>query len=285
MLRMLLLAMAALAPSLAPAQVQLGNHSSFSTRFGPFEVRPAPSFGETIAIQGIPATAVLGPRAGELVGQDVAILGAWALAEEAFDWVLVEVRPGGNMCNGAVYILQVSPDVVSMSAALRDCSTGILDLRVMPGAIEVDLFDPMLEVDRETVRFDGRSLTRTDHPAPRVPPAIGGGASVLRWLGTSGPDIFGEPAERARFRTVMTDPDIQILYEQMIVPNAVSARGDWVIGSGCMRHQCNTHRGIWGLRLSDGAVAAAILAAGQPDRLFGLANDPVFQAAVAETRP
>ena len=284
MLRAGLLAITTLAPAFAAAQVQLGNHDRFSTRFGPVEVRPAPSFGETLAIQGVTAPAVLGPRAGELTGQDVAILGAWALAEEAFDWVLVEVRPGGNMCAGSVYILQVSPDFINMSEALRDCSTGILDLRVMPGVIEVDLFDRMLEVDRETARFDGRSLTRIDHPAPRVAPAAGG-ASVARWLGTSGPDIFGDPAERARFRTVMPDQDIQVLYEQMIVPNAVAARGDWVEGSGCMRHQCNTHRGIWGLRLSDGAVAAAILVAEQSDRMFGLAADPTFQAAIAEIRP
>jgi hypothetical protein len=275
----------ALCPALAAAQVELGNHASFSTRFGPVEVRPATTFGETIAIQGVPAPQVLGPRAAELVGQDVGILGAWARSEEAFDWALIEVRPGGNMCAGAVYVLQISPDFVTISEALRDCSTGILDLRVLPGTIEIDLFDPMLEVDLETVRFDGRTLTRTDIRAPLVPAATGGGESVSRWLGTSAPQIFSDPAERSRFRTVMSDEDIQTLYQQMIVPNPVTRRGDWIVGTGCMRHACNTNRGVWGLRLSDGAVAAAILDVGRGDRLFGRADDPTFQAAVAEARP
>lgn len=285
MFRPLFVAALALSPSLVAADIEFGDHSAFSTRFGPVEVRPAPSYGETIAIQGVPAPQVLGPRAQELVGEDVAILGAWARGEEAFDWALVEVRPGGNMCSGAVYVLRISPDTVTMSEALRECSTGILDLRVLPGAIEVDLFDSQLEVDIETVRFDGQTLTRADVPAPIVPAATGGGESVSRWLGASAPEIFLDPAERSRFRTVMADADIQILYQQMIVPNPVTRRGDWVVGSGCMRHQCNTHRSIWGLRLSDGAVAAAIIESGRADRVFGLAGDPVFQAAVAEARP
>jgi len=285
MFRTLLIAVICLCPAFAAAQVELGNHSAFSTRFGPIEVRPAPTFGETIAVQGVPAQQVFGPRAQELVGQDVGILGAWARSEEAFDWALVEIRPGGNMCAGPVYVLQISPDFVNMSEALRDCSTRILDLRVLPGAIEIDLFDPLLEVDRETVRFDGRQLSRTDTPAPVVTAAIGGGESVSRWLGTSAPEVFSDPAERARFRTVMSNDDIQTLYQQMIVPNPVTRRGDWAVGTGCMRHACNTNRGVWGLRLSDGAVAAAILDTGQGDRFFGLAGDPTFQATVAEARP
>ncbi|MEQ8366850.1 MAG: hypothetical protein RIB61_09090 [Roseicyclus sp.] len=274
LIALVLVVMAALP---ARAEVEIGFYDQITTRFGTVEVRGGWG-GERLYWNG-----------QQIPGLDQGVLsiaGAWGRAEEAFDWVLVTHFAGGNACDPPFHAIMVSAQGVAVSPPMGGCVWPLLDLRVGPGRIAVDLPHPDLAIDRQTYEWDGATLTQAlvrQAPAARVP---GAGPDVTRWIGTHPHDVFADPGERARLATVMPETRIAELATSVSVANPATRAGDWVIGQGCYPHACNLQRGLWALRISDGAVGAAILYRDRPADLYGFAQfDPTLSAAIAAHRP
>jgi hypothetical protein len=259
----------------ATAQVEPGFFDRFQTRFGLVEV-VGPEYQRTIAVNG--QILPLEPNFS------FNILGAWGLADVDQDWVFVQAHHGGNMCGPGLSVLRLSAAAIEVLGTLEDCTDFPFQTRIYPDAIELDIYDSGLQVDYTTYRFDSTGATQTANAgvfAAEIP--AGPGADALRWVGQYPGDLFRDVSERARFLTIMSEDQIRDLAGRIGPADSVIARGDWVLGAGCMAHACNLSGGVWGIRISDGAAAAAMLDQGQPPVAYGpAADDPVFGGWIAE---
>ncbi|MEM1273053.1 MAG: hypothetical protein AAGF88_04500 [Pseudomonadota bacterium] len=257
----------------AAAQVEFGYHDSLTTRFGQLVVIGEPP-SQQLAFNG---TIVPG-----LENWSIAIHGAWGLAEPAVDWVVIHSHNGGNACDPPRHILRISSEGYSVSPAFADCIYSVQDIRVFPDRIELDMPHGDIAIESQTFIYDGTTLSaRIDAPA------LGAGdptvSDARRWLGQHPYRVFEDSAEQARFLRIMSDTEMRNLAGQMSGPgDGAILRDGWVLGAACMAHQCNIHAGAWGIRLSDGAAASAILANGIAPVVYGAAFDPVFQAWLSE---
>lgn len=203
-----------------------------------------------------------------------------ATGAEAYDWVIASHHHGGNSCGGASYILRVSAGMTDISRGLDGCNGRILDIRSGADWIEVDRSDFDITITHVTIRWQDDAYTETSHFAPSAPPA-GAGADVTRWIGQAPYALFEDATERARLGAVMEPWQVQGLSDRIHVSREMNEMDGWVIGTGCMAHACGLEMGAIGLRIVDGAVAAEVRSDGAPTVQYGLAADPVFQAAIA----
>ena len=261
----------------AQAQVESGFHDRFQTRYGLVEVA-GPEYQRTIAVNG--QVLPLEPN------YSYNIHGAWGLADADHDWVFVQGHHGGNMCGPGLTILRVSAAAIEVLGSLEECSGFPFATRLYPDAIELDLYDSGFHVNYTTHRFDGQSATQTLHEGAFAGPIPAGpGNDALRWVGAHPYDIFRDASERARFLTIMSEDQIHDLAARIGPANSVVQRGNWVLGAGCTAHACNTSGAVWGIRISDGAAAAAIIDSANPVQTYGpAATDPVFSGWMNEHR-
>ena len=261
----------------ASAQLVLGEHSVFSTRFGQVSVVGG-EVDNFIHFNGA--------TYDDIYGQRLSINGGVALGETQEDWLLVTRFTGGNGCFPVHILLRVTPQGLTPSPAFGHCVAEPLDIRVMPGRVEVDLSHPDLTIARQTFVFDGVALTAGDTMVPVTSPPAGSGPDVTRWLGRHPAEIFDDLSERARFATIMPEREISALANHVSVASGAFQAGEWIIGQGCLPHQCDTSRGVWGVRISDGAVGAAILGPNGIGALYGLARtDPTLRQVIEAHRP
>jgi hypothetical protein len=81
----------------------------------------------------------------------------------------------------------------------------------------------------------------------------------------------------------MSPDQIQALAAAMSFGSQFEQRGDWVISGSCQRHNCGFNLGVLALRITDGAVAAAVLRQNPTSVTgFGPVDDPVVAAFIAE---
>lgn len=258
----------------ARAQVELGYHHRFETRWGEMQVVGG-DVDQQLWFDGEFLPLPIQPRYW--------IHGAYGLADEAFDWVLVSHHHGGNSCGGAYHIIRASGDGLLVSPEIGVCALPVLDVRVAAGVIEIDLVNTDVAIDRETFAFDGVTLTVVEDRQVGQGPSQ---ADPRQWVGQHPYRIFEDPAERARFLEIMDEAQLQELSVRIGPANSVIERGGWVLGAGCMAHNCGASRGVWGIRVADGEVAAASMDAGSGRRIYGtVASDPAFQAWIAENAP
>jgi hypothetical protein len=258
------------------AQVDLGEYHVLDTRFG------------QIQVIGGEADQQLW-YAGEFLPLPVEplywIRGAFGMEGEDHDWVIVSSNHRGNMCGGygQWFLIRASAEGVVVAPPLDACM-GILDVRVLPGRVEVDLSHRDLGIARETFTFDGTTLTSVLVPEEVVAPA-GPGGDVTRWIGRPTHEMFRDASERARLGTIMSPDQVQFLSTAMSFGAQIEERDGWVLAHSCQQHNCGFSQGVWAVRIEDGAAAAALL---QGDQLqvqgFGLVDDPVVAAFIAEVR-
>jgi hypothetical protein len=274
MIRFLSAALLALSASAASADMDFGSYDQFQTRFGAASVAGArPSQGLVVSGATLP------------VEQDYMweILGAWALEGADHDWLLATHHHGGNMCGPGVTVIRVGQGTVQVMGETEACEGAVSDMRIEPDALELDIFVDGMRQQFTTYRFSDAGMETTPGEQPFAGTPAGPGADATRWIGEHPFAIFRDPGERARFLTIMSEHQIRDLSDRIGPANSVIQRGDWVLGAGCMAHACNISAGAWGIRISDGAAAAAIYENGTAPQVYGpAAYDPVFAGWMAE---
>jgi hypothetical protein len=269
--------LAALLSLPATAQMQLGRSQAFETRFGRIDV---------VAGEWDNRLRFAGQEFDDLAARRLWILGGFGRAEERHDWVLVRFETGGNACFSVHAVLRVAPGAMSVSAPFGHCVAEVVDLTVLPDRIEVVMTHPDVSIARETFTYDGATLSVETRRLQTDVAAAGPGPDVVRWLGRHPSEIFNDLSERARFARAMPEGRISALADHVSVSTTTERRGDWVLGRGCLPHQCDRARGLWGVRITDGAVGAAFLGPNGAAEVYGLAaTDPVLLSAMSEHRP
>jgi hypothetical protein len=205
----------------------------------------------------------------------------WSFEGAEADWALVSWHSGGASCHGGWHMLWITADGTSASPGVEICEGRLLDLRAEADGIEIVQEDQSFAVSQNTYRWDGVEMTRIPEVAPDVPPA-GAGQDVTRWIGEHPYMPYRDRPEQMRFATIMSPSDVEDLFAVIGPATEVEQDGDWVLGEGCMAHNCPEASGFWGMRISDGAVVAAILEQGKAPRLFGPVDEsPEFRARLA----
>lgn len=277
MIKRLLLAILITLPLPSAAQMAMGEFDRFGTRFGEAQVIGG-EFDQMLAFNGQTFPEIGGPQ--------VAILGGIGIEGEAYDWLLIRRTTGGNGCFPVHSIARVSGQGVVTSPPFGHCVADPIEVRALSGAVEVDMSHPDVTIELQTFRFDGVTLSDEQTVAQITQAPAGARPDVLRWIETHPFEIFDDPSERARFQTIMPRNEVSALANHVSVANGTFQRGDWVIGQGCLPHQCNSARGVWGLRISDGAAGAVILGPNGYEAAYGLAqSDPVLRAVIEAHRP
>lgn len=263
-----------LAPHSAAADVSFGSHDRFQTRFGPAAV-----VGEI----GFRQLTVLGQVMPLGRNHTWGILGAWGMEGTGHDWLLAQQHHGGNMCGPGITVIRVTQGEVRVMGETGACEGAVSDLRVLPDGLELDVFADGLRQQFTTYRFGTGGMTTSQGAGAFGTVPAGPGADATRWIGQHPYRLFEDPTERARFLTILSEVQIRDLATRIGPANSVVRRGDWVLGAGCMAHACNMSAGAWGIRISDGAPAAAVFDRGHPARRYGAAaDDPVFAGWIAE---
>jgi hypothetical protein len=276
MIRILCAGLVTLAAGAACADVSFGSHDQYQTRFGAASVVGArPS--QSLVVLGAPMPVEL-----DYMWE---ILGAWALEGSDHDWLLATHHHGGNMCGPGITVIRVAEGTVQLMGETEACEGAVTDLRVLPDALELDIFADGLRQEFTTYRFSAEGMTTAPGAAPFAGQPAGPGADATRWVGEHPFSIFRDAGERARFLSILTEDQIRDLSDRIGPANSVVQRGDWVLGAGCMAHACNLSAGAWGIRISDGAPAAAFFDQGRAPEVYGpAAYDPVFAAWIMENR-
>ena len=275
----LLLALAlSLAGPLRAQVTEFGEFQRAETRFGVVQVTGS-AFPRRLAFNGQP-TAIEDAR--------IWILGAYAYPGEAADWLLLGQAHGGNMCPVSYRLARVSQGGLFATAPLGDCLGGPLELRVLPGRLELDIADPDLRTSHRTYAWAGSGpLSETVVPAAL---GQGGGAAPLGVSGAMGllgkhpGAVLRDPPVQALFLQFMTPDQLEDIRRRVEVANGITQRPDWIFGQGCMAHQCNVNWGIWGIRLADMSVAAAAITRNAPAQIYGslaAMQDPIWQDEAA----
>lgn len=254
----------------ATAQVELGEYPTFQTRHGLLQVQQVDQWERTLTWNGqrLPAADYF-----------LHVAGAWGLPEADHDWFLISAAHNGNMCPHSWFLGRVDGRGATISDRFGDCvGSAMQDLRIFPDRIEVVIPHPDIAVDTQTVAFDGRVLTITE-AAPVLGEGQAEASDPRQWIGTHPIMALRDPNEQARFLQIMPEETFRQLVAQISGPGAgVFERDGWVLASACMAHQCNAFAGMWGIRLADGAAAAAVLQLGGPTVSAGAFTDPVFEA-------
>ncbi|MEM9319872.1 MAG: hypothetical protein AAGA70_12850 [Pseudomonadota bacterium] len=270
--RAVLAALAVALPLAVEAQVALGDFYQFQTRFGEVQI---------VGGEVDQYVSFAGTMRDDLYAPSQSILGGFAIASSAEDWVLLRQNNNGNGCFGVHVLLRVDASGLTASPPFGHCEATVRDVRVYPGRIELELSSPG-QTGAEAFSFDGREVRSASGTLRSDPVPAGAGPDVLRWLGLHPFAPFDMMAERARFAQIMPENRIWGLANHVAHGSQTRQEGDWVIGSGCLFSDCAYNaRGFWALRISDGAAGAAIL--GGSTTLYGAAeSDPILRRAISE---
>ncbi len=211
------------------------------------------------------------------------IQGVFSPSDGPHDWAVVARMHGGNMCGVSTVLMRIEAGRVAVSGPLGECLGQITGLRFLPGAIEIDKDHPDIRISHVTYRYDGVLVTETEVPATLAPASPTAQVRPQDLIGVQASRALAIPAFQSRLLAIMSPAALEDLRRDMVVSGETEAREGWIFGAGCRAHQCNANRAIWGFRVADGVVVAALVPYGGAPATFGPAsavNSPAFSRAL-----
>jgi len=244
------------------AEVSFPSYTQLDSKIGPVVVLQVDQYTQQVYVNG---QAIVG-----LDSKTVNLHGVYNHSADGSQTILLTTHHGGNGCFDDWIVLRIANNQLMPSAPFGGCGRTVRALRLDTQGLELDMHSNDLTHAYITYRFGSAGFTAIaklrDDTA--VAPAASG-RSVTRWVGSNPSEVFSDAAERVRFRTVMADDFLNDLRNAVSVSNGVIQQGDYVYGAGCWPHTCNAVRGVWALRISDGAVFAVIWSEGGAARIAG----------------
>ena len=124
-------------------------------------------------------------------------------------------------------------------------------------------------VDYLQVNYDGAEVIVTTVWENDSGVEIAGpGEQVLRWDGQRPTTIFDDPSERARFRAIMKNDDLDLLRTSLSVGGEATISGGYLLGAGCWPHRCDSQFGFFAIEIATGKPFA-VYSDDCGQRLFG----------------
>ena len=206
-------------------------------------------------------------RLGETVlFEDGAARYVW-LVEQLGDLLLVGVSNGGTGCPALfTWVHAVPGDVRVVEPYFGTCGD-IVEVSHDAETVTVAMPAPELSDGWLGFVYDGRAISEVvlgQRPSP-VPP----GADAAEWAGMYPFEMLRGSDWRPVFEAVIGRAAYLDLTGVMGIATPFEMQGDWIIGRGCNKFDCETEAGAIALNLTDGRLGVVLRHAPGPDRFWG----------------
>lgn len=193
----------------------------------------------------------------------------WRLAMETriywrrdADVVVLYRLENNNTCAGRYqFVLVPETGRERASKPATDCVGEILQMRVSPGAIELDVSNGEPHLSHVTLRYDGFEMEEIEVPRDDSLARIAGsGKDVTRWIGVHPSAILDDPTERRRFATIMAHAELYDLVRSTTHAYPAESRlaNGTLVAWGCSRAACHDMSGAIAIELATGRPYALI---------------------------
>ncbi|MBL9046044.1 MAG: hypothetical protein JNK34_01855 [Tabrizicola sp.] len=179
---------------------------------------------------------------------------------QRIDWgkkgevVIFRLWSGGAHCCDSYQIVRLTGDGAVVSKEFGEHGHDFHGFHITDEVISFRMVrDFPANIDYQRVDYDGLSATVTNvmKNDTGVLPA-GAGDEVTRWIGASASQIFEDPAERVRFRQIMSDADLKRFRTVIANFGHYEIREGMLLATGCWPSQCHDKYGFVGIEVATG---------------------------------
>ncbi|OOY03207.1 hypothetical protein [Thioclava sp. F28-4] len=191
------------------------------------------------------------------------------LIEKVGSLVLVSVASGGVACPTNYAWLDTTPGHLRLTETFGTCSE-IYELS--HDAETVTLTMPSMDPSEGQVAFifDGHSVVRKVLGLKSSKVARNSAGNADAWIGESPYEYLTAAEMEPTLLREMTWSQLDMLRRYMTVGSQqMTVEGNWIVGSGCLPHVCNTDHAAIALYRSTGQLVAAIKRDGHEPVLIG----------------
>lgn len=192
-----------------------------------------------------------------------------SLVDQLGNLILVAIYTGGTACPATYAWLNTTPGSLGLTDSFGTCS----DLYELSHDSEtVTLTMPSFNASEGKVAFvyDGRQVARRVLGLESSETAQQAQGDAEAWIGESPYEYLTAQETEAGLIGLFGWEDLDQLRNTLVVGSQeMVVDGEWVVGSGCRPHMCDTDFAVLALHRGTGEPIAAIKQDGQPPRLLG----------------
>jgi len=203
-----------------------------------------------------------------------------ALHTQTGDHVLVIYSTGGNLCPAQFVWLDTTPGSVGLSKAFGTCSE-VAEVSRNGTLITVTMESFNASVGTVAFDYDGERITERvlGLQSSEVATAAAAAGNPDVWIGESLHEYLGAAENEANLIASLGWDALDELRASTAVGSArLESDGEWITGSGCRPHMCNTDYGALAIHRQTGRVVAALRRSGEGPRLLGEPLGPLPNA-------
>ena len=186
------------------------------------------------------------------------------------DLLLVLYSPGGNACNGFYTWVHATPGDIRRSPEFGTCAARG-DITWDAETVRVTM--PSGEPGKGDVTFvyDGKGHIATLQAGL----ANSGVQSPADWAGRYGFELVSAGEKQAQLRALLGAENLLEVQRVMDLASPMQRDGNWIAGTGCAKHACDTDRAAVAINLGDGRLLVALKTPTRGPVLWGNANGPL----------
>jgi len=192
------------------------------------------------------------------------------------DLLLVVFSPGGNACNGFYTWVHTTPGDIRRSPEFGTCAARG---EITWDAETVRVTMPSVEPGKGDVTYiyDGKGHITTRQAGL----ADSGVTRLADWAGRYGFDLVNAGEKQAQLRGLLGAANLLEVQRVMNLASPMQTDGNWIAGTGCARHACDTDRAAIAINLGDGRLLVALKTPMRGPVLWGNPNGP-YPLAIKE---
>ncbi len=194
------------------------------------------------------------------------------LFDRQADMILVQVSSGGNACPAEFVWLTARAGDVRVSAPFGTCAE---DAQVGGEVPVLTVTMPSMDAAEGFIAFDYDGTTVTDRVVGQVASASPPEAGADPWIGLYPYDLFRGSDWHALLAGLMGEAAYVRAGDVISLSTPMEVQGDWVVGAGCDKYECDTTRGAVAIHRDDGRVLVALRTPQNGTQLFGEARGPL----------
>jgi hypothetical protein len=189
------------------------------------------------------------------------------------DLLLIALASGGNVCPAEYVWVHATPGDIRTSEVFGTCSD-LIEVSHDRDTVRVTM--PSMQGDEGDVTF----VYNGHGPVERVvvghsPSGMGPEGGPQFWLGRYPFELIAASDWRPAFLSVMDEAAYGEAQRVISLASPMRREGEWIVGEGCPKGECDTRGGAVAVHIATGAVMAALWEAGQRARIYGNPGGPL----------
>ncbi|HLS69258.1 MAG TPA: hypothetical protein VK035_07935 [Kiloniellales bacterium] len=201
-----------------------------------------------------------------------------ALHTQVGDLVLVTYSTGGNLCPAQFVWLNTAPGSVGLSKTFGTCSEGA-EVSRDGKFVTVTMQSSNASVGMVAFDYDGERITERMLGLESSDVAKAAAGNPEAWIGESLHEFLRAAENEAQLISALGwDALDELRHSTVVGSERLESDGDWITGSGCRPHMCNTDYGALAIHRQTGSLLAALKSSGEKPRLVGEPLGPLPNA-------